>query len=248
MRSLCEPIFAHAPPLLPSFEDCQISLIDLDALTKRLQEKGGEGGLVSLLSVQEQQLFANFSHPKRRVEWLGGRLAVKCALVRLLETLAKVSPATVSVLPDAQGKPWLSSSSACLEGIGLSISHSGHFAAAMVVQTGCCGVDIQCRSDRLLKVQERFATDAELALLHKEQYPLARLAMLWTAKEALKKCFLADAPTFFGKLEVKAADRLDERQWLLHCRLRLLHPTKAVVQVVLFDQYALAWVRGDNHA
>ena len=76
-----------------------------------------------------------------------------------------------------------------------------------------CGIDVQCKSERLLRVQDRFVSAAELVLLEEEQDQLARLSMLWTVKEAVKKCYLATDPTFFGKIQLAGARKCAENYW-----------------------------------
>ncbi|MDD2465721.1 MAG: 4'-phosphopantetheinyl transferase superfamily protein [Desulfobulbus sp.] len=241
-ETLCRSMMVES-----NLENCRIVLVDLNRLSHLLDGGNEEQRLRSFLSAQEQQIFSGFSYPKRRVEWLGGRLAAKCALVYLLGEPALLSVNTVSIIPALNGKPVLTSSSASCEAVRLSISHSVDYAAAMVSKN-ICGIDIQCCSTRLHKVQERFAVASELVLLSDEQDHLTRLAMLWTAKEATKKCFYADDPTFFGQLCLVKAEKHNERQWRLRCRLEQQDSPEARVDVVLFDQYSLASVQGTEHA
>jgi hypothetical protein len=56
-----------------------INLANLDCLLKNKEQE-----VTALLSSSELQLFAGYSYAKRRLEWLGGRIAAKDALARLL--------------------------------------------------------------------------------------------------------------------------------------------------------------------
>lgn len=240
---LCGPVFPQS-----LLEDARLVLIDLHRLADQLADGDAMRYLTSLLSAQEQQLFGGFSYPKRRVEWLGGRLAAKCALVHLLGGNALGPLHTVSILPDVSGRPVVTSGAAALGEAGVTLSHGGGYAAAVACGSGVCGVDIQYCSERLVHVQERFAPEAEVALLEDEPDQLARLAILWTAKEAMKKCFLAADPTFFGNLRVVGAKHQEEGRWVLQCRIEKMGQEDVVVHVLLFDRYSLACVQGGRDA
>ncbi len=226
-----------------------LALIDLKQLSCHL---GGAcataSALESLLSPHEQSIYTGFAYPKRRVEWLGGRLAAKYALGELMKGDATFPYEAFSILPDVHGRPVLSDFPASLGKVSLSISHSVDYAAAIVSPQPSCGIDIQCNSERLLRVQERFAPEVELAMFDEEQDHLARLSMLWTVKEAVKKCYFGAESTFFGTIQLIGAHRLAENFWQVQCRLTGQGGDEATVHVILFDQYALAFVREGNHA
>lgn len=248
MQPFLRQNFLHheLPPVI--LKKSRITLIDLGQLSQQLNSGDEEEILSCLLTYQEQQLYAGFSYPKRRVEWLGGRLAAKCALGQLLGGHTQVPCNTVSILPDIHGKPVVSFSFRPLEEANVSISHSVDYATAIASKSGNCGIDIQCSSERLLRVQERFASHQELAFLGDERDRLTRLAILWTAKEAMKKCYLPADPTFFGKLLLVGAEKRNGRQWRLQCCMQESGAPAATVHVLLFDQYSLACVLGESDA
>ena len=236
--------------LLPQFvlPNNTLTLVDLGRLAQQLDSGNAAEVLDVLLSPQEQQLYAGFSYPKRRVEWLGGRLAAKGAIDQLLGKHGPMAPKAISILPDDVGIPVVKIPFRGIAPVRVSISHSGEYAASVASKNTSCGVDIQCVSDRLLKVQERFVSGNELVFLDKEPNLLTRLGMLWTAKEAMKKCFFAADPIFFGKLQLVGARRLDQAQWLLHCRMQEDGTDAVQVHVALFSHYSLACVQGGENA
>lgn len=244
---LAQILSRHDLPQL-AYKNDSIALIDLKGVSCQLGGREGTSGLESLLSPDEQSIYAGFSYPKRRVEWLGGRLAAKYALEQLLKGTSPFAYEAFSILPDGHGRPVLSCSSASLAKVSISISHSVDYAAAMASMQPRCGIDIQCNSDRLLRVRERFAPDAELAMFKEEHDHLARLSMVWTVKEAVKKCYLAAESTFFGAIQLTGAQKRAENFWQVQCRLAAPGGAEATVHVVLFARYALASVRGGNHA
>ncbi len=151
-------------------------------------------------------------------------------------------------MPDPYGRPVLTMPAQAARHPELSLSHSGEYAAALVCTMGSCGIDIQMESARLLTVQERFATEAECALLDAVPEKITRLAILWAAKEAVKKCFFPDQPTLFGNTRVTEVRRQTESGWQVNCRLQETAQSVAVVHVARFDRYVLAGVTGAPHA
>ncbi len=142
----------------------------------------------------ERRQYLRFSLPGRRIEWLGGRLAAKEAVIRLLGggVQEKAGLSDWLVLADEQGKPVVEpQSSRRLSAPHISITHSGSQALAMAA-TGPCGIDIQAITPAVLKVRSRFAHKAEQELLcassaTKGLDELHGLTLLWCAKEAVRK-------------------------------------------------------------
>ncbi len=102
---------------------------------------------------------------------------------------------------------------------------------------------------RLANVQARFTTPEEVALLHALPEPLARLAVLWTAKEAVKKCFLHDEPTFVSRISLIAVT-IDPADPVLTLRCRVAGPRDLtpMVRVTAVDDCLLACTEAMDHA
>lgn len=171
--------------------------VDLQALTV-----GGTDRDDSLAAFASQYLargervrFARYSNRKRREEWLGGRIAVKTAVMRLLPELS-VSPndwQSIAIDNDADGRPFV-----CQDEIihgrklpQISISHSGKTACGLAAGQPC-GIDVQQVSAAILRVRERFSSVGErrIALRMDADGRMSEehgLTMLWAAKEALRK-------------------------------------------------------------
>lgn len=205
-----------------------------------------------IIDAEEGYRLQSFSLAKRRVEWLAGRLTAKAALqhhcsVRQPEK-RQVFPARFTIGNDRHGRPFVArGASLCSQQPFLSISHSRALAAAMVACVPC-GLDLQVMDSRLERLQERFASPAEVALGH-GCAPLVWLAMLWAAKEAVKKCHYHDQPTFMERIRVVA--RTDcasgPRPVILSCRLSD-RPGVAQVRVSVCGDYALAVSLGGEYA
>ncbi|MDJ0630861.1 MAG: 4'-phosphopantetheinyl transferase superfamily protein [Rhodobacter sp.] len=127
--------------------------------------------------------------PRRRAEYLAGRIAAGAALASLGEALHDVPP-------DADRVPvWPG-------GIHGSISHSRRHAAC-VLSRGypVIGVDIEdiVQGDSLSAILETAMTAPERGLITAEGRPDPRLATLvFSAKEAVYKALFPHVRTFFG--------------------------------------------------
>ena len=139
------------------------------------------------LSADELSRWTGFSQEKRRTEWLGGRLAAKCAVAGPLAE-ATVAWKTLVIRNEEDGRPYVATET---HGAAfISISHSGHMAAALAANLPC-GLDIQRPGTNILRVKTRFALRQEEAILAaslpKTFTETERLTMLWAAKEAARK-------------------------------------------------------------
>ncbi len=232
-------------PLLPA-KTC-LSLLDLRLLAPLLAQEEPLELLTSWLSANEARFLAGLTYPKRRVEWLGGRLAAKHGLSRLTAAHSSTPYRDYSLLPDAHGRPVLDSPLPFGDSLHVSISHSKHYAAALVTTAPVCGLDIQEKTARLVAVQERITTADERALASAIPDPPTRLALLWTVKEAVKKGCLADHPSFFGAIRVIDLDHDPLATfWTARCLVR--DEGVVLARIIEFDNYLLAWVIGADHA
>ena len=227
---------------------CQ-TLVNLDDLEKALQSKHTHRHLVSLLSPEEKKLFATFTYPKRKREWLGGRLAAKSAVLELLhinnttETLPELS-----IMPTENGSPRLTSSTLAGDKLpSLSISHSDRFAVAMAAKAETCGIDIQKISDKTERVADRFSEEKELLLLRSRIPWLKekeRLTLLWSAKEAVKKGLLHDQPVIFQGVVLQS---LNVNQYFtLHLHFPGNRNCPANITAVKLEDCMLAYTVGNS--
>lgn len=215
-----------------------------------LGQQDGEADLrlaLAYLNADERACLATFTHTKRRLEWLGGRVAAKRAATRLRANAAQAPlpyPA-LRITNQADGRPLL-----CLPPAQaattpqLSISHSGELAVALASSQRPCGLDLQRLSPRIITVRERFASEAEVTLLHTALPNLpevSALTLLWSAKEALRKAL--PCQPLLGFTEV-SLDRLegDPQRGLTGCFSgpRLPPPGTLPVFLFLYHDYACA--------
>lgn len=133
----------------------------------------------ALLSVQEQAYYQTLRFPKRRNEWLGGRLALKRIVGRILGVSDLVQ---VEVLPQESGKPKLLVGGKVTR-LAYSITHSNGFAvAAASADERLIGIDLEKIEHRITAWKNDFFHPSELTDDSDEF-----LTALWTQKEALVK-------------------------------------------------------------
>jgi acyl transferase domain-containing protein/phosphopantetheinyl transferase len=152
--------------------------------------------------------------PKRRHEWLLGRLAAKDALRRLLQRRNGIAlaPADIEIVPDAHGCP--QAAGAWRERLGVtpvvSIAHSGGVAAALAAIDSrvLVGIDIE----RVTADRDGFEA---IAFAPHEQHLVSTLdaearrewhVRMWCAKEAAGKAIGRGLAGGLSALHVQTAD------------------------------------------
>ena len=161
-----------------------------------MDEAGPEGaGLISdsvdgRLSVEEWNRFRQMRFPKRRIEWLSGRLAAKKLIVTCVPDMENVPFAQITIANSAAGAPYARTADKILP-IQLSISHrEGWAAAAVSLNTGISqGIDLEWVEDHPVSFYEDFFTADEVRALG--EYAAKQRAwvgsLMWSAKEAVLK-------------------------------------------------------------
>jgi len=182
------------------------TLLDLQGLLKEVQAIGEEKVITRYLSAEEQVYWARITSPKRKRDWLAGRFGARYVAAEVLaQDKAALHWSDLHVLADENGRPFLSAAGKTGAALpDISISHSGDLAAVLAVGKGLCGIDIQKVTDQVIKVQERFCTPGEAKILHScFDQATAALALLWAAKESLRKVANSRALPGFLELELQ---------------------------------------------
>jgi len=158
----------------------------------------------TVLGPRERAFYDTLRFPKRRLEWLGGR----CALKQVVARLAAVEDVrTIEVLPQETGKPMLFIGDEQAR-LSFSITHSnGYAAAAASRDEKFLGIDLEKIAPRINSWKESFFHASELT-----GEGDAFLTALWTQKEAVVKLLgtglslnsfdvrcINSRPFFFGK-------------------------------------------------
>ncbi len=226
-----------------------MALMDLTGLDQ-LTGKADYQSVAPLLSTRELEFLSTLSYAKRRREWLGGRLCAKVC-VRTLATGRPPEPAGISILASPDGVPVLHGPAAG-ENLALSISHSRSRAVALATRAVSCGIDIQKITGQPLRVVDRFADKAERKLLRDRPVQMneaARLTLLWSAKEAVKKSLLSDQPVIFQGIRLESLQEHEQSGCMtLRCRCEHERRISRVTATVL-GEYVLAWTMAEgDHA
>ena len=151
----------------------------------------------SVLNAAELAFYKTLKLPKRKTEWLGGRLALKKLLC------AYVGGALMDFTILAQngvGKPTITAGGKALK-IPFSLTHSNGFAvAALAPDVQVIGIDLEVIAPRISAWKADFFDPAELAREDDEF-----LTRLWTQKEALVK--LLGSGLTINSLDVRVVDK-----------------------------------------
>ncbi len=147
----------------------QLKVVDLNSLPPA----------ETVLSEREQAFYQTLKLPKRRTEWLGGRLALK----RLVADQVRLPLTQIEVLPHAEsGKPQLLIAGKCST-LPFSITHSHGYAVAALAPTHqYIGIDLEKIAPRINAWKTDFFHPTELVGQSDEF-----LTQLWTQKEAVVK-------------------------------------------------------------
>ena len=129
--------------------------------------------------------YSNLKSDKRRLEYLGVRIALK----NLLGEEKHISYSK-------EGKPVLPDNS-----YQISISHSGRWIAVMAHTKNQVGIDIEVPTDKVGKLYKRFLNETEQKELSDGQNP-GQLLIAWSAKEALYKIIGLEAVDFANQLHI----------------------------------------------
>jgi phosphopantetheinyl transferase len=137
------------------------------------------------LTVYDKSEFEKIVSEKRKLEFLGIRIALKTLFGK-----------EIQIRYDRDGKPYLLDNKH-----HISISHSNQWIAVMVHPTHSVGIDIECPTDKIQKLYKRFLCPEEQNDLS-EGNDNRQLLLAWSAKEALYKIIGKDAIDFATQLRI----------------------------------------------
>lgn len=160
------------------------------------------------LHPDERAAYSALPGPRRRSEFLSGRVAAKAAAGLLLR---ERDPARTLIRPGAFGQPFLDGPG-CGAPPTLSLTHSGGLAAAAAFPAGTpVGIDIERGDGREGPLIAGQLTEAEKSLAGDWDGPRESfLALLWTSKEALAKALLGGLSIPLPLLEIRRIRRAGE--------------------------------------
>jgi len=201
----------------------------------------------TLLHANEINRYHLYQLAKRRGEFLAGRICAKMALIAYGAGTGQnlLAPAALEITNDENGRPFIHTTSETGEVPQISITHGGAYAAALAAQ-GPCGIDLQPHKENLLRVREKYCMTTEerrLCRFLPEMTEVARLALLWTAKEAAKKALACRHMPGFLQLELLSAKKIDGGNILtlaVAVRAEAPWPTTVDIATATYDDHGLA--------
>ena len=138
-----------------------------------------------ILSESDKTAFNKIASDKRKLEFLSIRVALKSLLGK-----------EIQIEYDSEGKPHLSDQS-----YHISISHSNKWIAVMAHTSRNVGIDIECPTDKIKKLYQRFLSITEQKELSNGN-DIRQLLLAWSGKEALYKIIGREAVDFANQLRI----------------------------------------------
>jgi 4'-phosphopantetheinyl transferase len=132
-----------------------------------------------------KNILVPYANPGKRIEFLS---------VRVLGIQMDIDPQKITY--QSSGKPFLNG-----QDTNISISHTKGYAAILLSDLVNIGTDIECKSDRILKVRKKFMGHEEEENLPKEK-ELISLLLHWSAKESLFKAIPDEEIDFIKELRI----------------------------------------------
>ncbi|GGZ40741.1 siderophore biosynthesis protein [Echinicola pacifica] len=128
---------------------------------------------VDFLSFREKLSFANISHPDKKKEWKGARIAIKAAL----DAINLDYP---GFYKDEHGKSYPMNNYG-----NVSLTHTQGLAAAIFHKEMPVGIDIDYIKEKVVRLGPKFLDPSEMDFLNND--PLL-YTIAWSAKESIFKC------------------------------------------------------------
>ncbi len=165
--------------------------------------------------------YQQFSHPRRRLEWLAARLALK-------ELCGQLDITYQGIAKDAQGKPYLLDST-----WHISLSHSFPFAVVAIAKNAPIGIDIQALHSKLEAVCPKYLNKLEK---QDSTHDLEKLGIYWCAKEALYKAYEAPGLSFIRDIQIQPFTK--SKQGILEGQVK---GATFIIHYQFISDHVLAW-------
>lgn len=183
--------------------------------------------LLSLLDAKQdyRSVLEKIHTGARQQEWLASRVLLK-------ELLGK----EVRIAYHPNGAPYLPD-----EKLHISISHTKGYAAVLLQEHPAAGIDIEHRSNRILKIRSRFMNPEEEAALNKE-HETEHLLIHWCAKEALYKMIGQVEVDFCKHLHICPFEFAPQGEFTAY-ETRTIKCTKYKLGYRIYADFVLVWSR-----
>ena len=219
-----------------------LSILNLTRLSAEIKDSFPAS---TYLTPDEQDRLASFTFAKRQSEWLGGRIAAKKAAIALVpnQPCPTIHYQDFSVESHSSGRPFLLCQTEVSKVLPeISISHSAAYAGALAVTGQGCGLDLQRITNRVTRVCDRFASNAELLLLanFRSLTEASALTLLWSAKEAFRKAIDCQPLTGFTEITLNHLEGNPQHSMIGYFSCPRLTPTLLPAFMLIRHDYACA--------
>lgn len=184
---------------------------------------------------EPDQLYVCYSHlrclamPFRSV----GRQKEYLSVRALLQ--AMTGDDTLCIRHEESGRPVVCRGLVKRDDMLVSISHTRGYAVLMLSRTKAVGVDIEYRSDRIVKIASHFIRPDEMV------GSVEQMLALWCAKETLYKLHSEDSLHYFDMRQVEStAPAAGADDWDLVLE-NMKRGERVTVHVTLTPDYCLTW-------
>ena len=116
--------------------------------------------------------------------------------------LLKNEDSELTIDYDSKGKPFLNKQKS------ISISHSNEIVAIGISNEIDFGIDIQYKTNKVFKIQNKFLSEMESKFLGKKD-DLESLIKVWSAKESIYKALGKEGVSFANDLEIETINDKD---------------------------------------
>lgn len=148
---------------------------------------------LAIWRIEEQESFfvnalgysSDRRHPLKRLEHLAGRYLLHLLIPEL---------SVQRIIIAAEGKPYIENSNTYF-----SISHSFPYIAVAISIHDSIGIDIQCKTNKILRLKDKFLSDKEQAICMED---IGLTTFAWCAKEAVFKKFGKGAIDFKSHMPI----------------------------------------------
>lgn len=192
--------------------DCSIFIIEPKLSIDELEHD-------TILTSNERELYKTFGSAKRKYEWLAVRYFV-----------AKIIGKTALIKYSPYGKPYLTNFDK-----KIGITHSGNLIG-IALSNNNIAIDIERRSERIMRLKSRFAEIEEHQLQNSGFAPIDYFTLIWCAKETIYKLHESDDIDLTKDISIENL-QIGKSTF----EASILNKQRFVLKYLLINNYAIVW-------
>jgi phosphopantetheine--protein transferase-like protein len=169
---------------------------------------------------------SDIQNEAKRIQWYASR-----------HLLNHVTGSKSEILKSESGKPYIAGNEK-----NISISHTQHYAAAMLSSISPVGIDIEIVHPKIERIAHKFLTTNELSAIV-ENEKIEKLILYWSAKEALFKLYGKGGVDFKTQLLIEPFNLCNQGK-LRASILKEKNISGLEIEYSFFDNHVLTYVVG----